>query len=651
MDTRRLFKLFLSRWWLILLVAIIGGTTAYVVTTSRNAEIEEQWQATAPVLILKTSSESDKEYESRLRLAESRARIAVEVQVAEDPGIYQVQASADRGRLEFIAVDPNPAGAETLAEGLRATYLTAEPTDGIAEQLSRNLDDLEVQILALRADRAALVATTPVDPGVAAQLSLMDSQLSSLRQRAASLSLAISFPELDTALDEEGSPRSASELRAKLASVQGTINRLQSEYDSLTAANPDASGSDGSGSLDILVIDQQIRDLESQYVETALTLEDLGGGGSSSVVSNRTEVINITELPTSPIRASALGFVLGAVLASLAVVAVDRLRQPIYGFENDLALPIIATVDPERTGASDTGLWYPRADGRRRTDVQALRAALEGVMGDKPVTIGLSGLDSPVAAVQELAADLAVSIASSGREVLLVDAVFDAPSDLSEYGSTVSTLSGLITYRATPEDARQRLQLVLGGSERVMPELLSLRAGSLDTDPVDAVAGRRFRELLDIAVEFADVAIVAAPGWDHPETEVLAQRLDYLVVVGESGRLAAVDVDTVAAESTAYRAQAAGLVLLRRRRWFGQSISDRWIRSNPSRLDQASESEVAVGVGALSPRRSSVEAAADAANACEEEPHRRSIDPEISMDQQERADSRSEAMDRGTMDR
>jgi len=564
MDARRLLKLMKIHWWLILAVALLGAVTAYGVTTSQNDKIQETWQATAPVLILKTSGESDKDYESRLRLAESRAMIAVEVQIADSPGTYQVQANAGRGRLEFIATDPNPAGAEGLAEGLRSTYLTAEPTDGIAEQLSRNLDDLEVQILALRADRAALVATTPVDPGVAAQLSLMDSQLSGLRQRAASLSLAISFPELGTALDEEGNPRPASELRAELARVQSTTNRLQSEYDSLAVTNPEATGSDGSGSLDILVIDQQIRDLESQYVDTALTLKELGGGGASSVVSNRTEVINVTDLPTSAAQASALGFVLGAVLASLAVVAVDRLRRPIYGAESDLALPVIATVDPDRPEVDLEVLWYPHADGRRRTDVQTFRASLDGVMVDGSVSIGLAGLGAADSTVQELAADLAASIAASGRDVLLMDAVFDAPSDLPEYGSTVTTLAGLVTYRATTEGARERFKLVFGGSDRVMPELLGLQAGLLDTDPVDAVAGRRFRELLEVAAGFADVVIVVAPTWGHPETDVLAQRLDRFVLVGRSGATSAADLEDIASDFSACSAQPVGLVLVGR---------------------------------------------------------------------------------------
>lgn len=185
----------------------------------------------------------------------------------------------------------------------------------------------------------------------------------------------------------------------------------------------------------------------------------------------------------------------------------------------------------------------------------------------------------------------------------------------------------------------------------MMPEMLSLRAGWLDTDPVDAVAGRRFQELLDVAAELADVVIVSAPGWGHPETEVLTQRLDYLVFVGRLGRLSAVDVGTVSAESTTYRAQVVGLVLLRRHHWLSQSITDRWIRSRQPELVRVTNSEVAVGVGTLPQRRSSAEAATDPTDARADESRRHSIDTEFSIGQQEGADAQSEALDRGVMDR
>lgn len=575
MNARRLFKLFVSRSWLIVIVALVGAATAYFVTSSQNSQIEATWEATAPVLILKTSAESDTDYDSRLRLAESRARLAVEFELADNPGTYRVGASAERGRLEFIATGGDPDTAENLAEGLRATYLTAEPTDGIVEQLTANMHDLEVKILALRSNRDTLAAGTPVDPGVASKLALMQDQLSSLRRRAAALSLAIRFPELGTALDEDGAPLSAADVRTKLATVEGTIVRLQAEYDRLAATSPGAEGPDGSVSLEILVIDQKVRDLESQYIDTALTLEELSGGGTSSVVSNRTEIANVTPIPTSPASAGMLGLVLGAALAAVVVVATDRLRRRVLGIEDDLALPIIAIVDPARPGAGPGRPWYPDAVGRRRGDVQALRAALDGALAGGAVTIGLAGLGATDTAVQELAADLATCIAASGRVVLLADTVFDEPSDLPEYGGAGMTLADIVIRSTGSESVRDDLELAIGGRDRPTSGRLSLRAGRLDADPVDALAGRRFRELLDAATDVAEVVIVAAPHWGYLATDVLTQRLDHIVLVGRSGITTAPDLEDAVAELETRHAQPVGLVLLGRRSAFGIGVRRR----------------------------------------------------------------------------
>jgi hypothetical protein len=298
-------------------------------------------------------------------------------------------------------------------------------------------------------------------------------------------------------------------------------------------------------------------------------------------VSNRTEIVNVTAIPTSPARAGLLGLVLGVLLASLAVVAADRWRRPVYGAENDLALPIIALVDPARPGADPERPWYSDAVGRRRSDVQTLRAVLDGVTAGGTVTIGLSGLSVGHAAVQELAADLSTSIAASGCEVLLMDTIFDEPSVLFEYGSTGTDLADIVTGRTSSGDAQEDVKLALGDRERVVPELLSLRAGRLSADPVDAVAGRRFRELLDVAADFVEIVIVAVPDWGHPETDVLAQRLDHLVLVGRSGITTALDLKDPAAELGTRHAQAVGLVLLRKRRLFGTRTGSR--RSGGSR--------------------------------------------------------------------
>ncbi len=564
MDARRLFKLLATRWWLIAIVAIAGATAAYYVTDRQNQSIEQSWEATAPVLILQTNKESDREYEARLRLAESRARIALQVQLT-DSDTYELRANVPLGRLEFIARDGDDATAISLAEGLRAAYEAAEPGGDEAERLRSTLDSIAAQILELRNEKANLTKGTPLDPSVAAELTLMESQLSSLRQQAAALSLGLLFSELGTALDEEGNPRPADDVRQELAVVRDVITRLEDEYSKIRAANPGTPVADEDESLELLVLDQKIRDAESDYISTALLIEDFLGGGSAPVLRRDTLLADVTAIPNSPMQAGGIGFFLGAALALSVLIATDRLRQPILGTEDRLPLPVLAAVETSRPRASGDNPWYPDAGGPRRADIQALRASLDGATASGPVSIGVCGLGTSDAAVQELAADLASSVAASDRKVLLVDAVFSSPSELPEYDSGGKTLAEIVSFRVASEDASADIKRFIGDREPVAPELLAINAGHLTADPADVLAGRRFRELLDVARELVEVVIFATPHWGDPATDVLTQRLNHFVLVGRAGRTSAVDLEDVVDDLQGRSATPTGLALLTRR--------------------------------------------------------------------------------------
>jgi hypothetical protein len=562
MDFKRFPRLFATLWWLVLLIAVSVGAFAFYVTRWHNSGIEETWEATSPVLILQTSDESDEDYESRLRLTESRARLAVESLLADEAPGYRVTANPELGRLDFSARGPSAVFAETLAEGLRATYLAAEPTDGIIEQLERNLDDLEVEILALQNTRDAVVVVAPIDPDVASELSLIESQLATLRQQAALLSVASRFPELGIAVDEEGIPLDPETVQAELAATQDLLARVQAAYEALRTSNPVQEAVDEDTSLELLVIDQKLRDLESQYIETALTIDELKGDGSSSVLSNQTETVNVTAAAASPTRNGLFGLVLGALLAIALILITDRMRRPLLGIETDLDLPTVARVDLTRYGSGGDEPWYPDSSGRRRGDVQAVRSALDQLDATGTVTIGFAGLGASASAVQELAGDVATSVAVSGREVFLVDAVFDAPSDVPEYGDSGASLAELIMSDDAPRRTRDELKVAIGDRDHVVPDMLSLRAGELSMDAVDALAGRVFKEVLGVVSDFAEVVIVAAPHWGFPEADVLAQRLDYFVLVSRVGVATASDVERAAAELAARSASPLGLVVL-----------------------------------------------------------------------------------------
>jgi len=222
------------------------------------------------------------------------------------------------------------------------------------------------------------------------------------------------------------------------------------------------------------------------------------------------------------------------------------------------------------------GPWYPDAPGtRRRADVQALRASVDNAMEGGSISIGISGLGASDAAVHELAADLSTSIAASGRGVLLVDADFANPSDLPEYGVTGSALADIVASAMDTESGREDLKLALGDRDEVIPELLAVRAGHLDSDPVDAVAGRRFRDLLEVARDFVEVTIVATPHWGHPATDVLSQRVDHILFVGRTGVTTADELTDAASQLSMRFARPAGLVLLSKGSLFGSGGATR----------------------------------------------------------------------------
>lgn len=577
MNARRFFKLLATRWWLIVIVALAGSATAFQVAEWSNRQIEETWEANAPVLILRTNSENEGTYEARLRGIEATARVGL-APLLTDSETYQMESNVNLGRLVFIARAPTRADAIQRAEDLRAAYEESGPSGDIADDLRAQLNDAALQIASLRDERSRLTAGTPIDPGVAAELSLMESQLSSLRQRAAALSLGVRFAELGTALDDEGIPRPVEEVQQELDAVRSVTARLQGQYDRLRAANPTAQPPEEGDNLDLLVLDQKIRQAEALYIETSLDLEELLGGNAPNVFSTETGVRNATEIPTSQTRAGLIGLVLGAALALSVLVGTDRLRRPVLGIEDDLALPVRATVSPARRGSDPAAPWYTDGAGRRRSDIQVLRAALDGAMTTGAVSIGLSGLGTNETAVQELAADLAVSIAASDHKVLLVDAAFGSPSQLPEFGSEGPSLADIVTYSATPDEARGDLKLLLVDRDEVVPQLTAIHAGEFTTDPVDMVASRRFRDLLQVARDVVEITIVAAPRWGDPATDMLTQRVDFLVLVGRTNKTTAPAVEEAAAELAGRTASAAGLVLLRRRSLLGRLGERRLLR-------------------------------------------------------------------------
>ena len=358
-------------------------------------------------------------------------------------------------------------------------------------------------------------AAPGLDPADAAQREQLSFEINSLRQTIASLRIQVAYPELATA--------DPATLEADLARSEALMERLSVGLADL----PTVETTSTTETLDMLVLQRHLQDLEARYVSISLSLleqpDAIGPIGNPFYIDQTRDELGL--LLAGP------GGLLAGVLAMLVLLLLaDRIKRPLRALEDVQPLTPIGVIDRARPGAG-VRPWYPRAgQARRRRQVQALRAALDRAVGDGAVSVSLVGVSVPESDVQALAADLAASVAASGHRVLLIDSCFGRPSDLPEYGSEYPDLADLIIRRDT-EDAVAIIKQALADRHEVLTDLHALRAGSAADDAADALAGRQFRALLGAAAELDELVVMAAPSFGDPGTEVLSQRVDYLVLV------------------------------------------------------------------------------------------------------------------------
>jgi capsular exopolysaccharide synthesis family protein len=159
---------------------------------------------------------------------------------------------------------------------------------------------------------------------------------------------------------------------------------------------------------------------------------------------------------------------------------------------------------------------------------RSLAANLQFAYGDRQLqTIGIT---SPAAGEGKstTTANLAIAMAEGGRRVIVVDA------DLRRPG--LHTLFGV--------DGQEGLASVLLGEHTQLPlqdtpaaGVRLLSSGPLPANPLEALASRRFDQVLAMARTQADFVLVdTAPAGALADVAVLAPRLEGILIVVSAGR-------------------------------------------------------------------------------------------------------------------
>jgi len=375
----------------------------------------------------------------------------------------------------------------------------------------------------------------------------VQSKLSELRQEAASIQLQLAVPDLAQA--------DADALQQQLSATTQVISKLEAEMNSLTAppTTSDTTGTTVPSDMDVLVLQRRISDLQSQYIDLSLRLVDLGTTGD---LNGDVTVIDRTPSNVGRRIAAAGGLVVGLLIALGVVLALDAVRRPLRGTGDVVIVPSLGLIEPAASKERGSAPWYAgETKTRRKGQIQSVRAALTAAISSGS-TLGVGPLGVSTDDARLLAADLAASVAATGREVLLLDATFSDGLPITEYGDASVTVTDLVSLDQPAREA------ALGERAETMPSLRGFRSGAGGVDPADLVAGRRFAGLLDDVADLGYALIVAMPATDSTVGEELTQVLDQVLLAGRLKHTTDQQLTDIVEGLASRRATAAGIVLL-----------------------------------------------------------------------------------------
>ena len=457
-------------WWLIVLATLLGGVSGYLATRQQ-------------------------------------------------PPIYRTRATVMVGN----AIDnPNPNGYEFyLTQQLANTYADIAKRDNVRESVKKalgvgwlpdyaarvvpNTQLVEISVTDTDPQRAQVVANevvnqlallSPTGPGRPDQAreSFVNGQLNTLESK-----IAETQDEITRKQDELGSMFSARQIadsQAQIAGLQNKLTTMQANYAALLSNTP-------RGAVNALNV------IESARLPT------------SPVGPNRMATI---------LLAVAIGFVLSTGAAYLMEYLDDTLKNP-DDVQKALNLSTLGAVpEIKRRRAAGELVMLDSGQSAGAEAYRVLRTNLQFAAVDRPLRTIVVTSPAPSEGKSFTAVNLALSLAQSGRRVVLVDTDLHRPRLHRLMG--LPNGAGLTSALLEPQPKLDGLL-----QETEMPGLQVLTSGLLPPNPSEMLGSTRMRMLLNELLMEADTVILDSPPVVAlSDAAILATQADGVLLVLEAGK-------------------------------------------------------------------------------------------------------------------
>jgi Mrp family chromosome partitioning ATPase len=548
MELTRLKRILRDRWIVVLVIALLGAIGAWAFTGLANQNREARFHAELVLAFQPQEGQTIDDLGDSILSNQGVAQIAAQGLMAEDPTMG-ISADVEGARLIFTALGDTREEAAAKTKSLLQAFLGVDPLLAGVEVTER-LEQVRTDALTVEEKLNALneEITPTLSDDVLDQIESLDLQIEAMR--SALIEIRVSEA---TALAAD---------RPAITQQRENIEADLQALEDLRAALPDNQPGTPTAQqqLELGALQAQLAQLQADYQR--LFLRQLGY--TDNAQEEPVAIDDLTAGPGSGLVNAGIGFLGGLAVALFGLIFINNSRKTIW-LPEDLNVPILADVPGRRTVGGVGQSWYDNTGpSPRKTAIQALRSGVEARLAGTSGVVAVAGNRVGPAVVNALVTDLAVSMASAGTTVLLVDADLESDAALVEYQIGGPSLSAILKLSPDSLLLDREVGTIIDRAYMIRPNLAVLPSGPPPTTPADAISGRQFRSFVQEASKRFDYVVVAVGEAGSTAAQVAMQRIGRSVVVLTPGRSTEPQVTALVSDIAARQVATLGAVFVQR---------------------------------------------------------------------------------------
>lgn len=535
------YIIMVRRWaWLLVIGLTLGAMGGFLGSIFQTPI----YQASTRILVLRASQaeKNTDTYLSDQQLVQTYIQLLTTRPVLEGASAllgFNVEASQisvqqirDVQAIQLTVEDADPARAANIANILVQVLISQNEVIQtgrytLTEQsIQSQITQIETQISQMSAEIENVSTET-----VQLQLKQVEAQIATMQVEVTQLQNDIRQLTPPTTNEQQFM---LSEREARLNQIQPVLSLSQQIYADLLVLGKPSTSEDTTTRLSQLQTTLKL--YQEIYINLLNNLEDI----RLARLQNTPNVVSIESaiVPASPIRprpvtntglSAVVGLLLAGGIAFLIEYLDDTIRTP-EDIERILKLPVIGYIGNIDVGQGDAVdshvLKHPRSPVSEA--FRSLRTNLEFTNVDRALKKILVTSSGPGEGKTMIAVNLAAIIAQGGKRVLLLDADMRRPRVHKVFG--LSNRVGLSTLFRGNMTVRSVMRPIAD-----MENVFVITSGSLPPNPMELLASAKMDYILQEASHEVDVIVVDSPPSLVADFQVLATKLDGVLMVVQPG--------------------------------------------------------------------------------------------------------------------